>query len=57
MKIAVTITVEIENPESWTLAFGVEGAAQIRTDVKGYVGTSVQGLRVWGEVDAEVSWR
>lgn len=57
MKIAVTITVEIEDPEQWTLAFGVTGASAIRTDVKEYMGNAAQGLRVWEEVDAEVTYR
>ena len=57
MKIAVTIAVEIEDPADWTLAFGVEGAAQIRADVKDYIGSNVQGLRVWDEAPAKVDWR
>ncbi|MFG2923918.1 hypothetical protein ACGFYA_20755 [Streptomyces sp. NPDC048305] len=57
MKIAVTLTVEIEDPADWTTAFGVEGAARIRQDVKDYVGSNVQGLRVWNEAPAKVSWK
>ncbi|MGW8953466.1 hypothetical protein [Streptomyces sp. NPDC055709] len=57
MKVAVTITVEIEDPADWTLAFGVEGAANIRRDIKDYVGSNVRGLRVWEEAPAEVDWR
>ncbi len=29
MKVSVTITVDIENPADWTLAFGVEGYRRI----------------------------
>jgi hypothetical protein len=57
VKVAITITVDIEDPAEWTRSFGMEGAAQIRQDVKDYVGTNVQGLRVWEEVDAKVSWK
>ncbi|MFJ6183728.1 hypothetical protein [Streptomyces sp. NPDC092295] len=57
MKVAVTITVDIEEPADWTLAFGVEGAAAIRQDVKSYIGNAAQHLRVWQEVDAEVTWK
>jgi hypothetical protein len=57
VKIAITITVDVKDPADWTLAFGLEGAAKIRQDVKDYVGTNVQGLRVWDEVEAEVSWK
>ena len=57
MKIAITITVDIEDPSAWTTTFGVGGAAEIRADVKDYIGTEVQGLRVWEEVEAEVKWK
>lgn len=57
MKIAITITVDVKDPAEWTRSFGQEGAAAIRQDVKEYVGTNVQGLRVWEEVEAEVSWK
>ncbi|MFI0262515.1 hypothetical protein ACH4OW_26140 [Streptomyces sp. NPDC017056] len=59
MKIAVTITVELEDPAQWTEAFGVEGAANIRQDVKVYVGYGVQSAGVFGdgEVAADIAWR
>ncbi|MGW3323913.1 hypothetical protein [Streptomyces virginiae] len=57
MKIAVTVTIEVKDPKQWTAAFGVEGAAAIRADVKSYLGDAAQNLRVWEEVDAEVNWR
>jgi hypothetical protein len=57
VKIAITITVDVKDPAEWTRSFGMEGAAKIRSDVKEYVGTNVQGLRVWDEVEAEVSWK
>ncbi|MGW6600564.1 hypothetical protein [Streptomyces sp. NPDC055036] len=57
MKVAITITVDIADPADWTLAFGMEGAAAIRRDVKSYVGNAAQNLRVWEEVEAEVTWK
>ncbi|MCX5236206.1 hypothetical protein OG824_13440 [Streptomyces prunicolor] len=57
MKIAVTITVDVKDPTEWTRSFGKETAAEIRRDVKDYVGEAVQGLRVWEEVEAEVTWK
>lgn len=56
MKIAITITVDVKDPAEWTRSFGVEGA-EIRQDVKQYVGEAARGLRVWEEVEAEVSWK
>lgn len=35
MKVKVSFTVDID-PEVWTLNYGVEGAAEIRADVKVY---------------------
>lgn len=59
MKVVVTVTVEIKDPSQWTLAFGVEGLAAIRQDVKEYVGNEVQQVGVFGngEVDAEITWK
>jgi hypothetical protein len=57
VKVAITITVDIKEPADWTLAFGLEGAAKIRQDVKEYVGNAAQNLRVWEEVEAEVNWK
>ncbi|WP_405665390.1 hypothetical protein [Streptomyces sp. NBC_00055] len=57
MKVAITITVDIKDQADWTQAFGLEGAARIREDVKSYVGNAAQNLRVWEEVEAEVNWR
>jgi hypothetical protein len=57
VKIAITITVDVKDPAEWTTSFGVEGRAQIREDVKSYVGNAAQNLRVWEEVEAEVSWK
>ncbi|WP_420312576.1 hypothetical protein ACOB87_38135 [Streptomyces sp. YS-B37] len=57
MKIAITITVDVKDPADWTLAFGVEGPAKIRQDVKEYIGNAAQHLRVWEEVEAKVSWK
>jgi hypothetical protein len=59
MKIAVTVTVELDDPSEWTTTFGVEGVAAIRKDVKEYVGEGVAHMGVFGdgEVNANVSWR
>jgi hypothetical protein len=57
VKIAITITVDVKDPAEWTTSFGMEGAALIREDVKSYVGNAAQNLRVWEEVEAEVSWK
>lgn len=56
MKIVVTLEIEIEDPDDWTVTFGVEGKAAIRKDVKEYVENAVQGAGVFGngEVPATV---
>lgn len=54
MKVSVTIIVELEDPSQWTLAFGVEGRAAIREDVKSYVANGVDGVFGNGEVKAKV---
>ena len=41
MKVSVNLTIDVD-PEAWTLAYGVEGAAAIREDVRGYVLNGVQ---------------
>lgn len=58
MKIRVTVTVDLPDPEQWTTAFGVEGASKIREDVKSYVGNEIQSAGVFGsgEVDADIDW-
>lgn len=59
MKIKVSITVEID-PADWTQAFGVDGAAAIREDVKAYIGDGVSqgGVFGTGEVSLKsVSWK
>jgi hypothetical protein len=59
MKVSVTITVDIENPADWTLAFGVEGYRRIQNDVREYIGNAVQNSGVFGngEVEATVTWK
>jgi hypothetical protein len=59
MRISVNVTIELNDPEDWTLAFGVEGGKEIREDVKRYVGEGVASMGVFGngEVQAEVNWR
>lgn len=58
MKVRVTITVDLPDPDQWTLAFGVKGTAEIRQDVKSYIGNEAQHAGVFGngEVDAEINW-
>ena len=41
MKINVTVTLDID-PEMWATAYGVEGAADIRADVKEHAATSIR---------------
>jgi len=41
MKVKIEFTVEID-PESWTMNYGVEGAAAIREDVKEYCYHTIQ---------------
>lgn len=55
MKVSVTLTVELD-PKDWTTAFGIEGSAEIREDVKTYVHSLVDGGGVFGngEVPATV---
>jgi hypothetical protein len=57
LKVSVTVTVVLKDPEHWTTTFGVERRADIRNDVKGYVLNMVQNSGVFGsgEVDAEIS--
>ncbi|WP_179858096.1 hypothetical protein [Streptomyces sp. OK228] len=52
------ITVDIKDPQQWTDTYGVEGAAEIRSDVKSHLGNAAQQIAPFGtgEVDAEVSW-
>lgn len=54
MKVSVTIIVELADPADWTTAFGVEGHAAIREDVKRYVANGIDGVFGNGEVDAQV---
>lgn len=57
MKISVTLIVELHDPEDWTTTFGVEGAREIRQDVKDYIGYGVQAYGVFGngEVKATIT--
>ena len=59
MKINVTITIDMPEPQDWVLAYGCESsAAAIREDVKNYVGNLVQQSSVFdGEVAAEINWK
>lgn len=58
MRIRVLITVDLDDPGEWTTTFGVEGAAEIRRDVKSYIGNEVQHVGAFGsgEVTAEINW-
>lgn len=59
LKVTVTITVEIADPDEWATTFGTEGRAAIRGDVKSYIGNAIQhsGAFGSGEVQAEITWR
>lgn len=56
MIVSVTLAIALKDVADWTTAFGIEGRAKIRQDVKGYVENGVQGMGVFGngEVDADV---
>lgn len=41
MKVQVTVTLDVD-PEMWSAAYGVEGAADIRADVKEHAATSIR---------------
>lgn len=58
MRVRVEIIVDIPDPGEWTLAFGVAGLAEIRKDVKSYIGNEVQNIGAFGngEVTAEITW-
>lgn len=57
LTVKVTVTVTLKDPEQWTVAFGTEGRAAIRDDVKSYVSNGIHRYGVFGdgEVDAEIS--
>jgi hypothetical protein len=59
MKINVNVTIELPDPEEWTITFGIEGTKEIRQNVKEYVGEGIRSMGVFGngEVEAEVNWR
>jgi len=59
MKIIVKISVDID-PESWTTTFGTEGAADIRNDVKDYIGEGARHMGALGNGEVTVrdwSWK
>lgn len=41
MKVQVTVTLDVD-PEMWATAYGVEGAAEIRADVKQHAAESIR---------------
>lgn len=59
MRIKVEIIVDMPDPSEWTTTFGTEGAADIRADVKSYIGNEVQQAGVFGngEVTAKIDWK
>lgn len=56
MIVSITLAIALKDVTEWTTAFGVEGRAKIRQDVKEYVENGVQGMGVFGngEVEADV---
>lgn len=58
LRVTVTLAVEIENPDDWTLAFGTEGRDAIREDVREYVlHNAHDGVFSNGEVAATIERR
>jgi hypothetical protein len=59
MTVVITVEITLPDPEQWTTAFGIEGRAVIRQDVKQYVANQIRGEGVFGdgEVAAEVALR
>lgn len=59
MKIRMTVTVNLEDPQQWTTTFGTEGAQEIREDVKEYIKSNLLPGGVFGngEVDATFTVR
>lgn len=58
LKVSVTLTITLDDPAQWEDTFGVAGRANVRADVKSYLGNMVQQAGVFGngEVQAEVEW-
>jgi hypothetical protein len=56
LRVSITLTLEVENPADWSLAFGIEGRRNIAADVREYVLDGVQQYGVFGngEVDAKI---
>jgi hypothetical protein len=60
VKISVTITVDIPNPEGWAKSYGCgESQAEILADVKSYIGNAIQQAPPFsnGEVTGDIYWR
>lgn len=57
IRVAMKVMIEVD-PEDWTTAFGVEGTAAIRNDVREYWGEIVTNTQIVtdGEIDAVVTW-
>lgn len=53
MKVRIGFTVDVD-PELWALAFGVEGAAEIREDVKDYMRNLIQQCAAAQETDLTI---
>jgi hypothetical protein len=57
MKVSVTVTVDLD-PADWTMAFGVEGDAEIRQEVKDYIGNIAGQSGVFGNGEVVLrSWK
>lgn len=56
MRVKIEFTIELDDPADWTLWSGIEGAKNIRADVKDYVINGIEGFGVFGngEVTARV---
>jgi hypothetical protein len=60
MKISLTVTVDLPNPQEWSDTYGRgDSAKEIREDVKEHIGNAVQQIAPFGtgEVQARVTWK
>lgn len=60
MKVSVTITIEIPDPQQWNTAFGCGSSLSvIRADVKRYIAGNLSEMPLFedGEVDAKITWK
>lgn len=56
LKVLVTLSITIENPDDWVMVYGIEpGRANVRNHVKGHMLNAAQNIAPFnGEVEAEI---